>query len=62
MPELKNASQALAAALCLAATAKHESIAADITGHAESIAAGMYPEDVQVVKDVLEVALAVLER
>ena len=60
MPELKNASQALAAALCLAVTANHESIAADISNDAEAIAAGMTPQDVEQVKDVLEVAISIL--
>lgn len=60
MPELKNHSQALAAALLLAVTAPQESIAADVVGQAERIAAGMPPADVDRVKDVLEVALAML--
>ena len=60
MPELRNHSQALAAALLLAVTASQESIAADVAGQAERIAAGMPPADVDRVKDVLEVALAML--
>lgn len=60
MPDLKNQSQALAAALLLAVTASHESIAAEVTSSAELIASGMPPADVDRVKDVLEVALAML--
>lgn len=60
MSELKNESQALAAALLLAVTAPHESIAAEVTASAELIAANMPPVDVDRVKDVVEVALAML--
>jgi len=60
MPDLKNHTQALTAALLLAVTAPHESIAAEVVGHAELIAGGMPPADVDRVKDVIEVALAML--
>jgi len=60
MPELKNHTQALTAALLLAATAPHESIAAEVEGPAELIAGGMPPAHVDRVKDVIEVALAML--
>ena len=60
MPELKTESQALAAALLLAVTAPHESIAAEATASAELIAANMLPADADAVRDVLEVALAML--
>lgn len=60
MPELKNESQALAAALLLAVTASHKSIAAEATASAELIAANMLPADANAVRDVLEVALAML--
>jgi len=60
MPELKNHTQALTAALLLSVTAPHESIAAEVVGHAELIAGGMPPADVDRVKDVIEVALAML--
>ena len=60
MTKLKNPPQALASALLLAVTAPTDSIAADVNNHAEMIAANMSPTDVQIVKDVLEVALAIL--
>jgi len=60
MPELKNHTQALTAALLLAVTAPHESIAAEVAGQAELIAGGMPPADVARVRDVIEVALAML--
>ena len=60
MPELKNHTQALTAALLLAVTAPHESIAAEVVGKAELIVGGMPPADVDRVKDVIEVALAML--
>ena len=60
MPDLKNESQALAAALLLAVTAHHESIAAEATASAELIAANMLPADADAVRDVLEIALAML--
>ena len=60
MPELKNPSQALAAALLLAVTASHDTIAAEVVSQAELIASGMPTADVDRVKDVLEVALAML--
>lgn len=60
MPELKNPTQALTAALLLAVTAPHESIAAEVVGQAELIAGGMPPADVDRVKEVIEVALAML--
>lgn len=61
MAELKNESQALAAALLLSVTAPTDSIAADIDYQAELIAASMPPADVEIVKDVLEVALSILQ-
>lgn len=60
MPELKTPTQALAAALLLAITAPHDTIAADVARQADAIAAGMPPADVDRVKDVVEVALAML--
>ena len=60
MPELKTPTQALAAALLLAITAPHDTIAADVARQADAIAAGMPPADVDRVKQVLEVALAML--
>ncbi len=60
MPELKNHTQALTAALLLAVTAPHESIAAEVAGQAELIAGGMPPADVARVRDVIEVALVML--
>ena len=60
LPELKNPSQALAAALLLAVTAPHESVAADVIGQAERIAAGMPTADVDRVKQVVQIALAML--
>ena len=44
----------------MAVTAPQESIAADVVGPARAIAAGMPPADVDRVKDVVEVALAML--
>ena len=61
MTELKNESQALAAALLLSVTAPTDSIAADVNNQAELIAANMPPADVEIVKDVLEVALSILQ-
>ena len=61
MAELKNPPQALAAALLMAVTASTDSIAADVNNQAEMIAANMPPTDVQIVKDVLEVALSILQ-
>jgi hypothetical protein len=60
MPELKNPTQALTAALLLAVTVPHESIAAEVVAQAELIAGGMPPADVDRVRDVIEVALAML--
>ena len=60
MPELKNPTQALPAALLLAVTAPHEYIAAEAVGQAELIAGGMPSTNVDLVKQVIEVALSML--
>lgn len=62
MAELKNEPQALAAALLLSVTAPTDSLAADVNNQAELIAANMPPADVEIVKDVLEVALSILQK
>jgi hypothetical protein len=60
MIKFKNDSQALAAGLLLAVTASHKSIADDCNEKSASIAANMPPADVEIVMDVLEIAIDIL--
>ena len=60
MPELKTPTQALAAALLLAVTAPHDTIADRLERQADAIAAGMPAADVDRVKEVVGIALAML--
>ena len=60
MTEFKTHHEALAAALALCVAARADSAAADVQAMAEKIAAGMPPETVQIVGDVVAVTLNVL--
>ena len=60
MPDLKNAHQALAAALVLSVVAKTDEKAAAAVEQAEKVASMLDEKDFQLVKDVCEICLTML--